>query len=180
MAVLPILHLPDPRLRRKAKKVQTIDTSIQRLIDDMVDTMHDANGVGLAATQVGVSLRVCVIEPPDGDLLVLINPQVIERQGERKIPEGCLSLPGYQGNVKRAEVVKAKGLDRHGKEMRVKADGLVAQALEHEVDHLDGVVYVDHLENLDELYEIRPEEEEKLEKVAEASAELPSSGGSDA
>ncbi|MBI2917485.1 MAG: peptide deformylase [Chloroflexi bacterium] len=168
MALLPILHLPDPRLRRKARKVQTIDVSVQRLIDDMVDTMHDAHGVGLAATQVGVPQRVCVIEPPEGELLVLINPQIIERQGARKIPEGCLSLPGYQANVKRAEVVKAKALDREGKEVRVKADGLVAQALEHEVDHLDGIMYVDRLESLDELYEIKPEEGEQPEEAIEA------------
>lgn len=158
MAVLPILHLPDPRLRQKAKKVQTIDASIQRLIDDMVDTMHDAKGVGLAATQVGVPWRVLIIEPPDGELVVLINPQIIRREGEREVPEGCLSLPGYQAGVVRSLVVRAKGLDRRGKEVRIKAEGLLAQALEHEVDHLNGKVYVDRLESLDELYEIRPEE----------------------
>ena len=169
MAVLPILRLPDPRLRQKAKRVQSIDASLQRLIDNMVDTMHDAHGVGLAATQVGVPLRICVIEPPEGDILVLINPQIIERKGEREMPEGCLSLPGYQGTVKRAVTVRAKGLDRNGKETRVKADGLVAQALEHEVDHLDGVVYVDRLESLDDLYEIRPEEVEAQQAAEEAA-----------
>ncbi len=177
MAVLPILHLPDPRLRQKAKKVQTIDASLQRLIDDMVDTMHDAHGVGLAATQVGVPLRVCVIETADDGTVVLVNPQIIERRGEREVAEGCLSLPGYQGTVKRAELVKAKGLDRNGREIRVRGDGLLAQALEHELDHLDGIVYVDRLDSLDDLYEIKPEE---AEAAAQEPAETPAPGGANA
>ncbi|MBI2866114.1 MAG: peptide deformylase [Chloroflexi bacterium] len=157
MAVLPILKLPDPRLRQKAKRVQAMDASLQKLIEDMIDTMRDAHGVGLAATQVGVPLRVLVIEPPEGEMLVLVNPQIIRREGVREVPEGCLSLPGYQGEVKRSMVVRAKGLDRQGKEVRVKADGLLAQALEHELDHLDGKVYVDRLESLEHLYQVRPE-----------------------
>lgn len=177
MAILPILHLPDPRLRRKAKRVQALDASLQRLIDDMIDTMRDAPGVGLAATQVGIPLRVIVIEPTEGELLVLINPQIIRKGGEREVPEGCLSLPGYQGEVKRAQVVRAKGLDRQGKEVRIKADGLLAQALEHELDHLDGKLYVDRLDSPDQLYEIRPEEVEGEQAVEEAQAGRGEGGG---
>lgn len=150
MAVLPILTSENPKLREKAKKVKVIDASIQRLIDDMIETMHDANGVGLAAPQVGHSIRLVVMELPEEDQVrVLINPEIIKRSGVREIAEGCLSVPGYVGQVKRAEKVVAKARDRHGKEIRLKAEGLLAQAIEHELDHLDGVLYIDLIENID-------------------------------
>jgi len=158
----------DPVLRQKAKRVSSIDASIQRLIDNMVETMHEANGVGLAAPQVGVSLRVVVIQIPDEELIVLINPQVVKRSGERLVEEGCLSIPGYRATVKRSESVTVKGLDRHGKEVRLKGKELLAQALEHEIDHLNGVLYIDYLESLDQLRKIGPEEGK--EEVAEVSA----------
>lgn len=162
MAVLPIRTVGDPVLRQKAKKVRTIDGSIQKLIDDMIDTMRDAPGVGLAANQVGVPLRVIVIEVPKDDdraedrsswdLYVLINPQIVKRSGERRLDEGCLSIPGYKAQVPRSVSVTAKGLDRTGKEVRIKAeDSLLAEALEHEIDHINGVLYIDHLESMDEL-----------------------------
>jgi peptide deformylase len=159
VAVLPVKRFPDPVLRRKALKVNTIDASIQRLIDDMVETMYDAGGVGLAAPQVGISLRVIVLGIPDEEPFAIINPQIVKKEGERVVTEGCLSIPGYRGELKRAEQVKVRGLDRNGKELRMKAEGLLAQALEHEIDHLDGVLYIDLLESPDKLVKVQPEEE---------------------
>jgi len=156
MAVLPIRVLPDPVLKQKSKRVRTIDGSIRKLIGDMIETMHVAGGVGLAAPQVGVSLRVIVIGMPEEEEVVLINPEVVRRKGERLVNEGCLSVPGYFGEIKRAESVTVKGLDQNGKEIRIKASELMAQALEHEIDHLDGVLYIDHLESPDKLQKIEP------------------------
>jgi len=156
MAVLSIRTLPDPVLRQKATRVRSIDKSIYRLIDNMVETMHAASGVGLAAPQVGVRLRVIVIGIPDEEELALINPQIVRKTGERLVNEGCLSIPGYFAQVRRAEVVRVKGLDRTGKEIRLRANELLAQALEHEIDHINGILYVDHLESMDELQPVEP------------------------
>lgn len=159
MAILPIRVVPDPILRQKAKRVRTIGGSIQKLIDDMLETMHAVPGrAGLAGPQVGVSLRVIVIGVPDSPDVVLVNPEIVRRSGERIITEGCLSIPGYWADIKRSENVTAKGRDREGKEIRIRADGLLAQALEHEVDHLNGVLYVDHLESQEDLQKVEPEE----------------------
>ena len=158
MAILPVRALPDPALRQKAKRVRAIDSSIQRLIEDMRETMHAVPGrVGLAAPQVGTLLRVIVIGIPEEEDIVLINPEIVRRSGERSVTEGCLSVPGYYGEIKRAESVTAKGRDPTGKEIRIKANELLAQALEHEIDHLNGVLYIDHLENKDKLYKIEDE-----------------------
>ncbi|MQY56312.1 MAG: peptide deformylase [Dehalococcoidia bacterium] len=154
MAVLKIRTLPDPVLRRKAKKVTKIDGSIQKLIDDMIDTMHAAPGVGLAAPQIGVSLRLAVIELPGEELITLINPAIIKRQGERIVAEACLSVPGYQGEIKRSVTVKVKAQDRQGKEIRLKGEELLAHALEHELDHLNGTLYIDHIESPDKLWKL--------------------------
>jgi len=162
MAVIPIRTLPDPILRQKARRVKSVDKSIDRLINDMVETMHSASGVGLAAPQVGVPLRVIVIGIPDEEELALINPQIVRRTGERLVNEGCLSIPGYVAQVQRSEVVRVKGLDRTGKEIRLRADNLMAQALEHEIDHINGVLYVDHLESMDELQPVEPSSTELL------------------
>ena len=158
MTAIPVHVLPDPLLRRKAKRVRIIDGSIQKLIGDMTETMRAVSGVGLAAPQVGVPLRVIVIGMPEEEVKVLINPEVVRRKGERLVSEGCLSVPGYLGEIKRAESITVKGRDQNGKEIRVKADGLLAQALEHEIDHLNGVLYVDHLESMDKLRKIEAEE----------------------
>jgi len=182
MAVLPILTVEDPRLRQKAKRVGRVDASLNRLIDDMVETMHHAQGVGLAATQVGVPLRLAVIQLPpeegeDGsrgehELIVLVNPEMVKREGEREVTEGCLSLPGYKGTLKRAERVTVKAKDRHGKAFRLKAEGLLAQALEHEIDHLNGILYIDRMESLDQLVKVEPEGEEGgQESTSEAEPE---------
>jgi len=161
MAVLQIRTLPDPVLRQKAKRVTKIDDSIQKLIDDMIDTLHaDPNRAGLAAPQVGVLLRVAVIEVPEHELITLINPEIVKREGERIVQEGCLSVPGYFGEIKRAVTVKAKAQNRHGKEFRLKAQGLLAQALEQEIEHLDGILYIDHLEGPEKLFKIVKEGEE--------------------
>jgi len=155
MAVLPIRTSPDPVLRQKAKRVRTIDGSIKKLIADMLETVHaDPERVGLAAPQIGVSLRVIVIGIPGEKDIVLINPEIVRKKGERSVSEGCLSFPGYFGQISRAEIVTAKGRDPSGKEIRIKAEGLLAQALEHEIDHLNGRLYIDHLESMDELRRI--------------------------
>ncbi len=157
MAVLPIRIAPDPVLRQKAKRVKTVDGSIKKLISDMIETMHSASGVGLAAPQVGVPLRVIVIGLPEEEEIVLINPEIVRRRGERSVTEGCLSVPGYFGEIKRAESVTAKGRDAKGNEIRIKASDLLAQALEHEIDHINGVLYIDHLESADKLQKVEPE-----------------------
>ncbi len=154
MAVLQIRTLPDPILRQKAKKVTRIDNSVQKLIDDMIDTLRaDPNRAGVAAPQVGVLLRIAVIELPEQELITLINPEMVKKEGERIVQEGCLSIPGYFGEIRRAETVKVKAKDRHGKQFRLKAEGLLAQALEQEIEHLDGVLYIDHLESEEKLFE---------------------------
>jgi len=159
MAILPLHNFPDPILKQKAKRVRAIDGSVKKLIIDMIETMHsDPGRVGLAAPQVGVSLRVIVIGLPEAEDIAIVNPEIVRRRGERLINEGCLSVPGYFGQVKRAESVTVKGRDQSGKEIRIKAEGLLAQALEHEIDHINGVLYLDHLESTDKLYKIEPEQ----------------------
>jgi len=162
MAVLQIRTLPDPILRQKAKRVTRIDNSVQKLIDDMIDTLRaDPNRAGVAAPQVGVLLRIAVIELPEQELITLINPEMVKKEGERIVQEGCLSIPGYFGEIKRAETVKVKAKDRHGKQFRLKAEGLLAQALEQEIEHLDGVLYIDHLESEENLFENEPVQEQE-------------------
>jgi peptide deformylase len=166
MTVLPIRKLPEPVLRQKAKKVTGVDASMRKLIDDMIETMHEASGVGLAAPQVGISLRMVVICMPEEDAeeIVLINPEIIKKSGEREIEERCLSVPGWVGQVKRAVSVTVKGRDENWKEVRIKADELLAQALEHEIDHLNGVLFVDRVETSDKLTKAEPEPEPESEK----------------
>ena len=158
MAVRKMCCLPgDLVLRQKAKRVPTVDGSIRRLIDDMVATMQQQGGVGLAAPQIGVSLRVVVIQLPDEEPFALVNPEIVKRSGEREVVEGCLSVPGYAGDLKRSVSVTVKGWDRWGKPVRIKATGLQAQALEHELDHLNGVLFVDHVESPDRLRRVGTE-----------------------
>jgi peptide deformylase len=167
LAVLPIQVLGEAVLRQRAKRVPQVDGSIRRLVEDMIDTMRDASGVGLAAPQVGVPLRVAVIGIPGEEVIALINPEIVKRSGERRVTEGCLSVPGYWAEVARSVSVTVKGRDLQGRQVRIKAkDDLLAQALEHEIDHINGVMYIDHLESLDELRETVPEPE------GEVSAEL--------
>jgi peptide deformylase len=157
MAILPIRVASDPVLRTKAKRVPKIDASIGRLIDDMIETMRNAPGVGLAAPQVGVSLRVVVIETPDDGLIELVNPEFVKRSGTRYLNEGCLSVPGYQAEIPRSKQVTVKALDRTGKDVRIKAvENLLAQALEHEIGHINGELYIDHIEPGGTLMPVRP------------------------
>jgi peptide deformylase len=160
MAVIPIRTVPDPILRKKTKRVSSIDKSVKKLIADMRETLHAEPGrVGLAAPQVGVSLRITVISLPEQEEdIILINGEIIRRKGQRLVNEGCLSIPGYIGEIYRAEAVTAKGLDINGKQIRIKAEGLLSQALEHEIDHLNGVLYVDRLESPEALRKIEPED----------------------
>ncbi len=153
--------LPDPVLRRKAKKVTSIDGAVRKLIDDMIDTMRANGGVGLAAPQVGVSLRIAVIEIPGEEVIVLINPEVVKKEGEKDVAEACLSLPGYAGEIKRAVTVRVKAQNREGRGFRLKGEGLLAQALEHEIDHLNGVLYSDHVESPDKLQKVAPEDDQE-------------------
>ena len=158
MAVLPIRTAGDQVLRQKAKRVKVIDSSIQRLIDDMLDTMRANSGAGLAAPQVGQPLRVIVAWVPgeEEEPIVLINPEVVKRSEESEVVEGCLSVPGYRGDITRSLSVTVKGQNRQGKQVRIKAQGLLAQVLQHEIDHLNGVLYIDHVEDQDKLYRIEP------------------------
>ena len=169
MTLIPIRTVPDPVLRQKARRVKSIDGSIRKLVDDMLETMRAACGVGLAAPQVGMPLRVIVIRmPEEEEEIVLINPQVVRRTGEIVGVEGCLSIPGYIADVSRAAKVTVKGLDRHGQETRIKGEELLARALQHEIDHLNGVLYTDYLESMDELRPVQPPAaEEALEAIAE-------------
>jgi peptide deformylase len=161
LAVLPIRVAGDPILRQKTRRVKVIDASLQRLIDDMIETMHAAPGVGLAAPQVGSPLRIAVIEVPEQEVIVLVNPEIVRRSGERRVEEGCLSVPGYVAEITRSQSVAVKALDRHGRSLRIKArDDLLAQALEHEVDHLNGVLYVDYLESVEQLVKLEPAEQD--------------------
>jgi len=156
MALLPILTQEAPILRQKAKRVSRVDDGIRKLIDDMVETMVAAPGVGLAANQVGVALRVIVVKT-DANLYSLVNPEMVKATGEQVGLEGCLSIPGYVGEVKRALRVVVRGLNRHGKTVRIKGDDLLARAFQHEIDHINGVLFIDRLTSLDTLRKVEPE-----------------------
>ncbi|MCB1962400.1 MAG: peptide deformylase [Rhodocyclaceae bacterium] len=147
MALLPILHFPDPRLHTKAAPVAEVDDRIRTLIRDMAETMYEAPGIGLAATQVDVHERVVVIDVSEdhSDLLALINPEILERSGEQIGEEGCLSVPGIYDKVKRAERVRVRALDQNGERFELEAEGLLAVCIQHELDHLDGKVFVEYL-----------------------------------
>ena len=167
MAVLPIYEFPHPILRQKAKKVRKIDKSVQRLADDMIETLSHANGVGLAANQVGVLRRVIIIQLPDEEEpRVYVNPEIVHLEGEQEVDEACLSVPGYMAVITRAIWVKAKGLDRMSRLVRLRADGLLAQALEHEIDHLNGILYMDHLKSHQQLFNVQQGLEEASLEVA--------------
>ncbi len=150
MAIHKILYLPDPRLRDLSKPVVTFDDALQTLIDDMFETMYDAHGVGLAAAQIGVSLRLSVIDilGDKKNQIVIINPEIIASEGENKFDEGCLSVPGAYDTVTRAEKVTVKALDRHGKPFEINAEGLLAECLQHEIDHMNGKLFIDMLSPL--------------------------------
>ena len=155
MALLTIRLVPDPILFKKARKVAKITAQHRKLATDMIETMTEHYGVGLAANQVGVLERICVVQTPEMDeALVLVNPEIIRAEGEREVEEGCLSVPGYRGMVIRSERVEARALDLDSKRFKLAAEDLLAQALEHEIDHLNGIMYMDHLVAHTTLYKI--------------------------
>lgn len=147
MAIRVIVKHPDPILREKALEVRRINSNIVKLLDDMKETMYAAEGVGLAAPQVGISKRVAVIDAGDEQgLIELINPEIISKSGEQLGPEGCLSFPGLMGDVRRAMICKVRALNRNGETFEIEGEGLLARALQHEIDHLNGVLFTDFVE----------------------------------
>ncbi|HZQ49525.1 MAG TPA: peptide deformylase [Candidatus Dormibacteraeota bacterium] len=170
MAVRPILNFDQPVLREKAKRVSRVDTSIQRLMDDLAETMLAAPGAGLAAPQIGVGLRVAVIKGDDNQIWALANPEIVKHDGVQVGYEGCLSYPGWVGEVARHETVVVKGRNRRGKEVRIKSSGFTARAFQHEIDHLDGILFIDRLTNLDTLRRVEDLQGEEQEEGAAASA----------
>ena len=152
MALLTILHDPDPRLRIKAKPVTRFDASLRKLVEDLFETMYDAPGVGLAATQVAVPLRVAVMdcgnEETGSQKIVMVNPEILEPAEKQEMDEGCLSIPDYKDKVQRYNRLRLKALDAEGKPYELEAEGLLAQAIQHEIDHLDGKLYIDRLSSL--------------------------------
>lgn len=147
MGVYQIVEVGEPVLREKARRVPNITPNVLKLLDNMAETMYDAQGVGLAAPQVGVSKRIVVIDVGEG-LLELINPEIIHREGTETDIEGCLSIPGVKGEVRRAAKVTVKAIDRTGKTVRYEGEGLLARAFQHEIDHLEGILFIDKADHV--------------------------------
>jgi peptide deformylase len=150
MAILDILHFPDERLRRRAEPVASVDDRVRKLIDDMLETMYDAPGIGLAAIQVNVAERVIVVDVSDdrSQPLALVNPEITSLEGVEEMDEGCLSVPGIFEKVQRADVITVKALGRDGESFEMRAEGLLAVCIQHEIDHLDGKLFIDYLSEL--------------------------------
>lgn len=175
MALLTILEFPDPRLRTQAVPVTQVTAALNTLIDDMIETMYAANGIGLAATQVNVHQRLVVIDVSDerNEPRVFINPQIIAREGVEVTEEGCLSVPGAYEEVERAERVTVKALDRTGKEFTLEADGLLAVCIQHELDHLQGKLFVDYLSDLKRTRIRKKLEKEHKQRASKATNKTP-------
>ena len=153
MTIKPLIILPDPILRQVSKSIETVDSEVKKLADDMLETMYDAPGIGLAAIQIGVARRMLVLDvAKDGEdkkPLVFINPEIVASSAERSVyEEGCLSIPDYYAEVERPAAITVRHLDRDGKEQVTEADGLLATCLQHEIDHLNGVLFIDHISKL--------------------------------
>lgn len=154
MAILPIRVFPDPILRKKARQIKRVDDSVRQLAADMIATMQNAHGVGLAGPQVGELKRIVTIQVPEQDAFAMINPEITNREGSRQVNEGCLSVPGYTGLVTRSVHIDARALDENGGRFKLTAEELLAQAIEHEVDHLNGIMFLDHLIAHEELHKV--------------------------
>ena len=155
---------PDPILRQRARKVTQFDAKLAQLAADMKETMSAHRGVGLAANQVGVLQRVCVVKMEDWEeALVLVNPEIMRREGLREVEEGCLSLPGYRGMVNRAERIRVRYQDITGQQQRLRAECMLAQAIEHETDHLNGILYIDHLIAHDQFFRVHVNDDGDVE-----------------
>src|SRR6266704_4253210 len=166
MAIHNVITSENPILRQKAKKVHRFDPSISKLIDDMFEMMHTAHGVGLAAPQIALSIRVFVAEFEDHKVAIF-NPEIVKTEGEVLGSEACLSIPGYFGdNIRRAEKIVVKGQDVKGKAIKVNAEGWFARVLQHEIDHLDGILFLDRLDRSEDLREVREDDEEELKETA--------------
>jgi len=157
MAIRMIVRHPDPILRERAKEVTKFNANLHKLLDDLADTMYDANGVGLAAPQIGVLKRAFVVDADGSGLIELVNPEIVVKEGEQFGPEGCLSIPGLQGDVRRAKRVVIRGQDRYGNPVEYEGVDLLARAFQHELDHLNGVLFLDIAESV---YERQPEDGE--------------------
>jgi peptide deformylase len=173
MAKLRILEFPDPRLRKKAVPVEVVDDPLRQLIDDMFETMYGAPGIGLAATQVDVHRRLLVadVSQEKDEPQVLINPEILERDGSAITEEGCLSVPGYYEEIERAEHIKVRYLDRNGNEQESEYEGLLAVCVQHEIDHLDGKLFVDYLSEI-KRQRIRKRLEKDRRQLPESAAVL--------
>lgn len=169
MATLEILRFPDPRLREVAKPVKEVDIAVRELVDDMFETMYQAPGIGLAATQVNNAWRVIVVDISEeqNQPMVFINPEILEKDGIEEMDEGCLSVPGIFEKVQRAEKIRVRALDRQGETFELELDGLLAVCVQHEIDHLDGKLFVDYLSNL---------KRQRIRKKLEKEARLEDSG----
>ncbi len=166
-----VIVLGDPRLRQRSRKISTITPKIQKLIDDMVETMHQANGVGLAAVQVGEMKRIIIVETPEdeedphsGRRFIVLNPEIVKSSHDTEIGiEGCLSVPGYVGEVERATSIVVRGMNRHGKSIRLRLRGFVARVFQHEIDHCNGILYIDRMGDADRIWSVTEGEEEQIE-----------------
>jgi peptide deformylase len=194
MPVRPIVLSDSPLLRKKSRRVRRVDPTLQELTDDMVETMHAANGIGLAAIQIGVPERVIVVHlpeeeeseegeekeernPEDCKLHVVINPELARKSRDVEDGiEGCLSVPGWVGEVSRHHTVTVKGLDPRGRPVRIKAEGLLARVLQHEIDHCDGILFIDHIEDPEKVWPVPEGEEEAAEAAQEMPGGVASSG----
>lgn len=174
MAILDILHFPDPRLRTQAQPVTQVDGDVRKLVDDMLETMYDAPGIGLAATQVNVHKRIVVIDVSEehDDPLCLINPEIIARDGEEEMDEGCLSVPGVYERVVRADSIRVRTLDLDGETVEFDAQGLLAVCIQHELDHLEGKLFIDYLSSLKRQRIRKKLEKESRNRPAQADAKV--------
>jgi peptide deformylase len=184
MPVRPIVLSDNPLLRQRSRRVKRFGPALQQLIDDMVETMHAANGIGLAAIQIGAPERVIVVQlpeddenPADGKLYVVVNPELARKSREIEDGiEGCLSIPGWVGEVPRHRTVTVKGRDLHGKPVRIKAQELLARVFQHEVDHVSGVLFIDHIKDPEKIWPVPEGEEEAAEAAQEVPGGVASSG----
>ena len=179
MSVRRIRTYPDPILRVKARTVKRVNDDIRKLGADMVETLLDADGAGLAAPQIGVLKRVIAVNLPDEEAYWLVNPEILDASGSRQVMEGCLSLPGYEGLVERSVLIKARALDANGSKWRVTAEELLAQVLEHEIDHLNGIMYFDHLAEHEKLREVEPEHDESEPHMHDVTYHIHADHGDD-
>ena len=179
MAILPIVLEGDARLRQKSTKIRAVDDALRRLATDMHETMIDAPGVGLAAPQIGINRRLIVVNVPAGydeeddpaAVLTLVNPEIVKAHGRELASEGCLSIPGWVGEVPRADAITVKAIDLDNRAIRLKLHGFVARVVQHEIDHLDGVLFIDRIEDRTTLRRVPDEDDEAaLDAAAEAEA----------